>query len=216
MAVALLVFALLQHQQNCPQCINLKLFTPEVIKHYIEGFGPWAIVVYVLLYAANTISLLPPIAIMSLSAGFLFGPIKGLVALTAGSFLGTTATFFISRYFGGALVDKLAKGEKTRAFQKKLGEKGFFVILPIRLIGFPPWEIVNYVSGLSEIKYKDYISATMLGIFPAIVIQVFFSDRLSNFNFKDPTLYAAVGAFFLLAIVPTMILNAKKKRKLNE
>jgi len=70
---------------------------------------------------------------------------------------------------------------------------------------------VNYASGLSKISYKDYISATMIGILPAIVIQVFFSDRLSNFNLKDPTLYMAVGAFVLLAVIPAMVLKKKKK-----
>ena len=48
----------------------------------------------------------------------------------------------------------------------------YLVILPIRLIGFPPWELVNYVSGLSKISYRDYITATMIGIFPAIVITI--------------------------------------------
>jgi len=209
-AIGLLGYAFYQHQQHCNYCISLRLFTPEVIKHYIEGFGPLAIVVYILLYAVNTVSLLPPIAIMSLSAGFLFGPVKGTIALTLGAFLGTSITFFIARFFGGKLVEKLSKG-KAAEFQEKLEKNGFMVILPIRLIGFPPWEVVNYVSGLSKIKYRDYISATMLGIFPAIIIQVFFSDRLSNLNLKDPTLYVAVGAFVLLAVVPTMYLRAKKK-----
>lgn len=211
-AVAVVAYLFIHHQQNCLQCSVSKAFTPEVIKHYIGGFGPWAIVVYVLLYAVNTISLLPPIAIMSLSAGFLFGPVWGLVALTLGSFLGTSATFFISRFFGGKFVDKIVKG-KGAEFQEKLGRNGFAVILPIRLIGFPPWELVNYASGLSKISYKNYISATMIGIMPAIVIQVFFSDRLSNLNLKDPILYMAIGAFVLLAVVPAMILKAKKGKK---
>jgi len=213
-AIAAIVFFLVQHQQHCIQCFSLKVFTPEVIRHYIKGFGPWAIVVYILLYTINTVSLLPPIAIMSLSAGFLFGPVKGFIALTLGSFFGTSATFFISRYFGGNFVNKMVKG-RAAEFQATLGRNGFAVILPMRLIGFPPWELVNYLSGLSAIKYRDYILATMIGIMPAIVIQVFFSDRLSNFNLKDPTLYVAVGAFVLLAVVPTLILKARKGKENN-
>jgi len=211
-AVGVIAYLLVHHQSVCLQCSAAKLFSPEVIKHFIGSFGPWAVVIYMLLYTVNTISLFPPIAVMSLSAGFLFGPILGVIALTLGSFCGTTATFFISRYFGAAFVDQMIKG-KAAEFQEKLGRNGFMVILPIRLIGFPPWELVNYASGLSHITYRDYIAATMIGIMPAIVIQVFFSDRLSNFNLKDPTLYLAVGAFVLLAVVPAMILkNHKGKR----
>jgi uncharacterized membrane protein YdjX (TVP38/TMEM64 family) len=204
-------FVSVQYKELCDKCLSLEVFTPESIRNYINGFGSWAVVVYIFLYALNTITLLPPIAIMSLSAGFLFGPVKGLIALTLGAFLGTSATFFISRYLGGRFVDKIVKG-KARDFQQQLSRNGFFVIFPIRLIGFPPWELVNYVSGLSKIKYRDYISATMIGILPAIVIQVFFSDRISNFNPKDPVLYIAVGAFIVLAVVPAMILKARKKK----
>ena len=197
-----------QHQKDCLQCLSVQTFTPDVIRHFIGSFGPWAIIVYVLLYTINTVSMLPPIAFMSLSAGFLFGPIFGFIALTLGSFLGTSVTFFIARYFGGEFVDKFTKG-KAVEFQQKISKNGFLVILPIRLIGFPPWELVNYASGLSKISYKDYISATMIGIMPAIIIQVFFSHRLSSFNLKDPTLYVAVGAFVLLAVIPMIIIKNK-------
>lgn len=211
-AVAMILVATMfvQHQKDCLQCLSVQTFTPDVIRHFIGGFGPWAIIIYVLLYAINTVSILPPIAFMSLSAGFLFGPIFGFIALTLGSFLGTSATFFIARYFGGEFVDKLTKGRAVE-FQQKLSKNGFLVILPIRLIGFPPWELVNYASGLSKISYKDYISATMIGIMPAVIIQVFFSDRLSTLNLKDPTLYMAVGAFVLLAVIPTIIIKRKNK-----
>jgi len=208
-SVILVITLFIQHQSGCLQCSVAKTFSPDVVRHFIGEFGPWAIIVYVLLYTINTISILPPIAFMSLSAGFLFGPILGFIALTLGSFLGTSATFFIARHFGGKFVDTITKG-KAVEFQNKLSKNGFLVILPIRLIGFPPWELVNYICGLSKISYRDYITATMIGIMPAVIIQVFFSDRLSNFNLKDPTLYMAVGAFVLLAVIPTIIIKRKK------
>lgn len=206
-------YALLKHHQLCPTCYSFKIFSPMVIKHFVESFGPWGMGVYIFLYILNTISLFPPIAIMSLSAGFLFGPVKGFVALSAGAFLGTSATFFLARQFGAPIVAKFVKGEKAMKFQENLGKNGFFVILPIRLVGFPPWEVVNYVSGLSKITYRAYISATMIGILPAIVIQVFFSDRLASFDLKDPTLYMAIGAFVLLAVVPAFYLNKIKSKE---
>ena len=207
-----LIFLLVKnHQNHCPLCISLKAFTPEVIKHYILGFGPWALGVFIGLYTLNTISLLPPIGIMSLAAGFIFGPVKGTVALMMGAFLGTTATFFISRFFGGRFVDRIIKG-KAKEFEASLNKNGFKVILFIRLIPLIPWEVVNYASGISNIKYRDYIFATLLGIFPSVVIQTFFTDRLSNFNLKDPTLLIAVGAFFLLGAIPAIYLKNKKKK----
>jgi len=200
-----------QHSQFCPACF-MKSLNPEVIKHYIEGFGPWAIIVYVLLYTVNTLTLIPPIAFMSLSAGAIFGPIWGTVALTLGAFCGTTLTFIISRFFGGKLVDKFVKG-KAADFNEKLSKKGFMVLLPMRIIGLPPYEFVNYASGLSKISYKDYISATMLGMSPAIIIQVLLADRLANFSWKDPVLYIVVLLFIGMGVITGKIIKKQQQQE---
>lgn len=211
LALAAAIYGVLEHHKICAVCA-VKSLNAEVIRHYIEGFGSWAIVMYVLLYTVNTITLIPPIAFMSLSAGAIFGPVWGTLALTLGAFCGTTATFVIARFFGGKLVDKFVKG-KAADFNAKLSKNGFIVLLPIRLLGLPPYEFVNYASGLSKISYKDYIAATMLGMSPAIIIQVLLADRLANFSWKDPVLYVAVGLFILMGVITTQII---KKQKANE
>ena len=211
-AFALIVAALIhgakQHLGFCPSCITKNL-NAETIRHYIEGFGSWAIVVYVVAYTINTMTMLPPIAFLSLSAGALFGPIWGTVALALGSFCGTTATFIVARFFGGPLVDKFASG-KAAEFNEKLSRRGFVVLLPMRLIGFPPYEFVNYASGLSKISYKDYISATMLGMSPAIIIQVLLADRLANFSWTDPILYVVVIMFIGMGVITGKIIKKQQ------
>lgn len=195
----------------CIQCLNIEVFKPGNIKNYIAGFGTWAIVVYVLLYTINTITLLPPIGIMSLSAGAILGPLYGTIGVMLGSFLGTSATFFISRKTGGPFVQKIVKG-KAKDFQEKLDKNGFKAILLIRLIPVLPWEVVNYASGLSQMKYRDYILATLIGIFPSVLIQVYFSHSAVNFNIKDPKVWIAITAFLLLVSVPAVYLKVKKKK----
>ncbi len=204
-----LIWGALYHKEHCAACF-MKSLNPGTIRHYIEGFGSWAIVVYVLFYAVNTLTLIPPIAFMSLSAGALFGPVWGTVALTSGAFCGTTATFIMARFFGGKLVDKFVKG-KAADFNVKLSQKGFVVLLPMRLIGFPPYEFVNYASGLSKISYKDYISATMLGMSPAIIIQVLLADRLANFSWKDPVLYVVVLLFIGMGVMTGKIIRKQQR-----
>jgi len=194
------------------QCVQHNLFTPRAIKEYILGFGSWSLAVYVLLYAVNTISLIPPIGVMSLAAGFIFGPALGSIGIMTGSFIGTTATFFISRFFGRGLVNRMTKG-RFKNFEDKLNRNGFVTILFIRLVPVIPWEVVNYAAGLSRIKYRDFISATLVGIFPSVIIQTFFADRIANFSLKDPKLIAAIAAFLLLIFVPTIYMMAKKRRR---
>ena len=197
------------HQLHCPTCLPLKSFSPDVIKHFILGFGAWGLLIYIILYSINTVSLLPPIAILSLSAGFIFGPWEGALALMVGSFIGTTATFYISRIFGAHCVQEILKG-RGREFQEAFDRNGFKVILFIRAIPIIPWEVVNYAAGLSRITYRDYILGTMLGIIPSVLLQTFFSDRLTDFDLKDPVVIVALSVLGLLAAAPIIYLKVRK------
>jgi len=202
------------YRQLCIQCVDLEAFKPSNIKSYILGFGPWAVIVYIVLYATNTVTLLPPIGIMSLSAGAILGPLYGTIGVMLGSFLGTSATFLISRKVGGPFVQRIVKG-KAKDFQEKLDRNGFKAILLIRLIPVLPWEVVNYASGLSKIKYRDYILATLIGIFPSVLVQVYFSHSAVNFNIKDPKVWLAIGAFLLLGAIPAIYMRNKNKSKVS-
>ena len=64
-----------------------------------------------------------------------------------------------------------------------------------------------HLLSFSPEVLKHFILATLIGIFPSILIQTFFTDRLSKFNWKDPTFMIALGAFILLGAVPAIYLK---------
>jgi len=161
------------------QCINLNLLTPRAMRDYIQGFGRLAAVVYVIAYALNTVSIIPPIAPLSLSAGLAFGSVWGAIYLMLAAMIGTSLTFTISRFFGRSLIDRLLKG-KFKNLDEKLEKNGFMTILFFRVIPLVPYEILNYASGLSKIKFKDYFLATFLGLVPGVVIAAFFGGSLGE------------------------------------
>ncbi len=213
LVVTVLGFAVYHHQQNCGQCLSLKSFSPEVIRHYIQGFGSLAIVVYILFYTVNTFSpFFPPIFIMSLSAGALFGPLMGTVALTLGTFCGTTAAFFAARYLGGKKIQGIVQGKGADLYEK-LSQNGFFILLPMRIVGFPPYGIIDFICGLSKMKYRDFAVATMIGAAPWIITQVLLADRFANFNPKDPVLWGLLIFFVLMIVVTGKIVKKNRNVK---
>ncbi len=212
--VALLVVLAAFYYFLCDQCVSWEAFHPQNIRNLLLSFGPLALVAYIVLYAINTVTLFPPIGIMSLTAGAVFGPWLGALGIMAGSFLGTTATFVISRRFGSGFVEGLLKG-KAADFKRKLERNGFKVILLIRLIPVLPWEVVNYASGLSKIKYRDFILGTLIGIFPSVMIQTYFSHSVVFWDWKDPKIYLAIAAFVLLLAVPAVFIRLQRKEVAN-
>lgn len=196
-------------------CLNLKAFTPASVRDYLNGFGKFAVVIYILAYALNTISLFPPIAILSLSAGLVFGPFWGAIYLMIGAMLGATCTFFISRFFGRGIINKLLKG-RLKEFDSLLERRGFAAILFFRVIPVIPYEVINYVSGLTKIRFRDYFLASLLGFIPGVIVASFFGGTLGEvrgpkdiFSLKFAI---AFGAFIFIILVPIVYKHLKKKK----
>lgn len=189
------------------QCVNLSSLTPAALRDFIQSFGKLAVLAYIIAYALNTVSIMPPIAALSLTAGLAFGAVWGALYLMIGAMIGTTATFLISRYFGRGLIEKMLKG-KFKDLDVKLANNGFMTILFFRVIPLVPYEILNYVGGLSRIKFKDYFFATFLGLIPGVVISAFFGGSLGDIkSFKDvfaPKFLIAIGLMAGIIAVPAL------------
>lgn len=198
------------------QCVNLKSLTPAVLRDFIQSFGKLAVLAYIIAYALNTVSIMPPIAALSLTAGLAFGAVWGALYLMIGAMIGTTATFMISRYFGRALIEKMLKG-KFKDLDEKLAKNGFMTILFFRVIPLAPYEVLNYAGGLSRIKFKDYFFATFLGLIPGVIVSAFFGGSLGEVkNIRDifaPKFLFAIGLMVFIIAVPAIYQIIKKRVK---
>lgn len=181
---------------------------PEAFRVWIAQFGVAAPFLYVLLYAVNTVTLLPPIGVLSLTAGLAFGPVIGFLAIMAGAMIGTTATFFISRRLGRGFVEKRLKG-KFKSLDEALGSRGFATVLFFRIVPIVPYEALNYVSGLSKIRFRDYAVSTFLGLLPGAAVAAFFGNSLTQP--LSPKFIAAAGALALLIAVPAIYLKIRRR-----
>jgi len=180
---------------------------PAALRAWIAQFGTAAPFVYVALYSANTVTLLPPIGVLSLTAGLAFGPAIGFLAIMAGAMVGTALTFVISRRLGRGFVEKRLKG-KFKSLDEALGSKGFATVLFFRVVPIVPYEVLNYASGLSRIRFRDYGLATFLGLLPGAAVAAFFGDSLTQP--LSPKFIAAVGALALLITVPAIYVKVRR------
>jgi|SRR3989338_2824788 len=196
-------------------CINLSPLTPASIRDYIQGFGRLAVIVYILSYILNTVSVVPPIAALSLTAGLVFGEVRGALYLMISAVLGTSATFMISRYFGRNLIEKMLKG-KFKELDERLAKNGFMTILFFRLIPLVPYEVLNYAGGLSKIRFKDYFLATFLGLIPGVIIAAFFGGSLGKVkgvgDLFAPKFLVSIVLVILVIAVPLVYRRVKNRK----
>jgi uncharacterized membrane protein YdjX (TVP38/TMEM64 family) len=139
----------------------------------VSALGAWAPVVFVLLYVAVTVVLLPAV-ILTLGAGAVFGLVRGFLLVSVGATLGATAAFLIGRYLARRWVAKrVAESPKLRAIDEAVAREGWKIVLLTRLSPAFPFVLLNYVFGLTRVSLRHYVVASWIGMMPAIVLYAY-------------------------------------------
>ena len=145
----------------------------ERLFDWIESLGLWGLVFYLFLHALVIVCLLPGV-FFTLGAGFLFGVLKGSLLIITATTLGAGIAFGISRLLlGDRARNFLLSHAKTRVITSAISSGGWQVVLLSRLIPFFPFKASNYVFGLMNFRFRDFLGATFVGIIPWSVTNVY-------------------------------------------
>ena len=99
--------------------------TVDVLEEWISSFGLWGVIVFVLLYIAAALLLLPGSA-LTLAAGALFGLLLGTVTASVASTTAAVLAFLISRYLAREqLALSLRRYPRFDALDRAIGEGGW-------------------------------------------------------------------------------------------
>lgn len=179
--------------------ISVSVGVPGVsrLRSDFAQFGVWAGVVYAALYAAVSLAPLPA-AVFTLAAGALFGVTEGLIVVEAGATVGAVIGFWLARILGRDFVARLS-GASVEKLDERFARRGILAVLAVRLLPVLPFAAVNYVSGLTSIRFRDYLAGTVAGILPAAAAYVVLGAYGSSPG-SVPFLVALGGLLVLIAL----------------
>jgi uncharacterized membrane protein YdjX (TVP38/TMEM64 family) len=137
-----------------------------------EVLGAWvgnrpivSSLVFIGIYTSVVALSLPAASVLSIFAGFLFGWLHGGLMVLVAATLGATILFLAARSgFGSLLKNKL--GAKAEAFAEGFRKDAFGYLLVLRLAPVLPFFLVNIAPAFFNVKTRDYVLATALGILP--------------------------------------------------
>jgi uncharacterized membrane protein YdjX (TVP38/TMEM64 family) len=185
-------------------------FNRRNLEAFIGGFGPWAPLAYAAIYVISApIPFLAPV--LSAVGGLLFGLVWGtclvLIVATGSAFV----PFYMARRLGRDWVESKLEGKKLdEIYQQSAGSRGFVFVILMRLIPVLPWEVQNYVVGLTKVSPLTFIAGTMLGIIPGSFSLVFLGAAAT-----DPTSWqfvAAVALKIVTALIPVVAIYVRSRR----
>jgi uncharacterized membrane protein YdjX (TVP38/TMEM64 family) len=110
---------------------------------------------------------LVPGSLLTMVAGFAYGPITGLLVALPASVLAATTTFLLGRtVLRGWIERQIAQSARARALDRAIERNTFKLILLLRLSPVIPFNVINYALGLSKAHLGRYIAASFFGMLP--------------------------------------------------
>ncbi|WP_067568785.1 TVP38/TMEM64 family protein [Nocardia acidivorans] len=152
---------------------------PQQIRAWADSVGPLLPLVF---FAVHTLVCIGPFprTIFTLSAGMLFGPAEGLAIAVGATTLSAVLALLLVRALDHDRVRARLTHPAVRAVDARLARRGWLAIGSLRLIAFAPFSIVNYCAGLSSVRMKPYLAATVLGILPGTIGTVLLGNALTG------------------------------------
>src|SRR5438045_1254327 len=140
------------------------------IQQHVMHWGIWSAICYPLLYACCNVLLLPG-GVLSIGAGFFFGLWWGFFIALLGNVSGAAISLFISRWIGREwLKRKLLRNRTLNALEPAVEREGWKIILLSQLHPLFPTSLLNYLYGLTRIRFRVCMLWVAIGQAPGLVV----------------------------------------------
>jgi uncharacterized membrane protein YdjX (TVP38/TMEM64 family) len=144
--------------------------TLAAVQQRVMQWGAWSAIWYPVLYALCNVLLLPG-GVLSVGAGFFFGLWWGFLIALVGNVGGAALSFFISRWIGRQwLKRKLLRNRTLVALEPAVAREGWKIILLSQLHPLFPTSLLNYLYGLTKIRFRTCMLWVAIGQAPGLFL----------------------------------------------
>lgn len=189
----------------------------------IQGFGPAAPGVFILIYALAVVALIPA-SLLTIAGGAVFGLLPGMAYALVGATLGSTGAFLIGRHVARRLVARrLAAMPRFVAIERAVSARGRRIVFLLRLSPVVPFNFLNYALGLTTISVWDFVVAS-LGTVPGAFVYAY-AGKVTGEALalagkaevpKNASYYAVLLAGLVATIAATTVVTRTARRALQD
>ncbi|MDD6154775.1 MAG: TVP38/TMEM64 family protein [Eubacteriales bacterium] len=177
---------------------------------YLREYKSKAFLIYILAQIMQIVVSFLPGQVFQFAAGYIFGFLPGLIYSILGAALGTTITYYLARLLGSDFV-KLVTGEKNyEHFSKELNsKKAYLIAFLIYLIPGTPKDMVCYLAGISDMKFKPFLVTSLVGRTPAMCGSLIFGSMYLKKNYTGMAIVGTCAlVIFLICVIKRKKINA--------
>lgn len=143
------------------------------LQQHVMRLGAWSALCYPLLYASCNVLLLPG-GVLSIGGGFFFGLWWGFAIVLVGNVAGAALSFLISRSIGRRWFRrKLLANPTLGALEPAVEREGWKIILLSQLHPLFPTSLLNYLYGLTRIRFCTCMLWVAIGQAPGLFLYTY-------------------------------------------
>jgi len=147
---------------------------------WVKASGVWGVIAFAVIYVIAAVMFLPA-SLLTLGAGFVYGPYWGTLLVSPVSVLAAFIAFSLAR---GKLrpwvMGKVGSNKNFTAVDHAVGDQGFKIVMLMRLSPLFPYNFLNYALGLTRVKAQSYVLASFIGMLPATFLYTYLGSLVPS------------------------------------
>jgi uncharacterized membrane protein YdjX (TVP38/TMEM64 family) len=188
--------------------------------HHAGAVGP---VIFLGLYVLFSVLMFPSL-LLTIGAGSIYGILWGTVLVSLASTAGASAAFITGRFLlRGSLTRRFGESETFRVIDGAVASEGWKIVLLTRLSPVFPFNVQNYVYGLSGVSFRDYLWASWLGMIPGTLMYTYIGSLAADVaslglegHTRTPAEWGLTLAGFLATLGVTFYITKIARRALRK
>lgn len=191
---------------------------------WLDGLGPWGPLAFGAVYAAAVVLMVPG-SPLTLAAGALFGPVIGTITVSIASNVGAALAFLIARHLARDAVARRARGSsKFEALDRAIGEGGWKIVALLRLSPAVPFNLQNYLYGVTRIGFWPCVLASWVAMLPGTFLYVYLGHvgragleaAAGSGRSRSPAEWAMIVVGLLATVAVTVYVTRLARRAMKE
>ena len=164
----------------------------------------FSVFAYLCLFVFSTVFGIPITVLLTVAAGYFFGPFAGIFYANIGATFGAVISFLVFRYVLGSFVqNRYAK--QLKQFNQNIEANGANYLLTMQLLPVTPTFLINVFAGLTTISLWTFIWTTFVGILPGSLLYVLAGQKLAGMQTLNDLL--SLPSIILLLILALFALS---------
>ncbi|MFQ5914954.1 MAG: TVP38/TMEM64 family protein [Nitrospinota bacterium] len=190
---------------------------------WVDGIGFWGPILLAAAYTPASVFYVPG-WILTVGSGFVFGVLLGTATVSVGSVIGASAAFLLGRTLARDWVEKrVISNSRFRAIDRAVEKNGFKIVLLTRLSPIFPFNLLNYAFGITNVRFRDYLLASWIGMLPGTVMYVYLGSAAKSLtdlaagNLSGGTEQRALfGVGLAATVILTILITRMARRAMKE